>query len=386
MKNEFGNTNSKDIWNNHLLCAQVLRSYSGVPLLAHVQPEDITDETEKLRPFLGVEFEGDAVKKVRITQPAGWTVSVQPVSELPVYVVALLEHKSSVDYDVCFQLLKYMTGIWALYRNEQNRQTPGASGRKGFRYPLIIPIVYYEGKENWTADMHWRDRVENYELFGEYVPDFTYHVINLHKYSAEELLSREEELSLVMLFNRVQTAEDLDFQKFPKEQRETARRILQKAPEAVLRLLTEMVYHFGLKLHVPEKDLQRYVKNVEDRNMGELWANMDEINIQEAWDNLAKARNDVAEAEKDAARARKDAAEAQEHLTKIQLELAAAQESLEERERSLEETERSLEETERSLEETERSLEERERSLEERDQLIAVLQEEIFRLKSQSPT
>ena len=63
MKNEFGNTNSKEIWSNHLLCAQFLRHYSGVPLLEHVQPEDITDETEKLRPFLGVEFEGDAVKR-----------------------------------------------------------------------------------------------------------------------------------------------------------------------------------------------------------------------------------------------------------------------------------------------------------------------------------
>lgn len=68
----------------------------------------------------------------------------------------------------------------------------------------------------------------------------------------EELLSREEELSLVMMFNRVQTAEDLDITNWPKEQREIAQKILRKAPEAVLKLIAQMVHHFGLKLHAPE--------------------------------------------------------------------------------------------------------------------------------------
>lgn len=289
MKNEFGNTNSKDIWSNHLLCAQFLQHYSGVSLLENVQPEDITDETEKLRPFLGVEFEGDAVKKVRLQQTREETP--------PVYVVALLEHKSEVDYDVTFQLLKYMVGIWNLYRSEQNRVHAGASGTKGFRYPLIIPIVYYEGKRNWTAQMHWRERVELAAMFGEYVPDFTYRVMSVHDYSPEELLSREEELSLVMMFNRVQTAEDLDIARWPRRQRETARKILCKAPEAVLNLIAQMVHHLGQKLHVPEAELERCVKNVEERDMGELWANMEKMDIQKERRNTQEARTQLAAAQ-----------------------------------------------------------------------------------------
>ena len=334
MKNEFGNTNGKEIWSNHLLCAQFLRHYSGVPLLEHVQPEDITDETEKLRPFLGVEFEGDAVKKVRVQLSTQLSAQEQlreeipihegnPIyEEMPIYVVALLEHKSKVDYDVTFQLLKCMVGVWTLYRNEQDKEHPNISGTKSFRYPLIIPIVYYEGSRDWTADMQWKDRVELSNMFGEYVPDFTYRVMNLHNYSPEELLSREEELSLVMMFNRVQTAEDLDIRKWPKEQHDTAQRILQKALEAVLKLIAQMVHHFGLKLHVPEDELERCVKNVEERDMGELWANMEKMDIQAERRNTAEARAQLAAA--------------QEALAESQTQLATAQKSLAEKDQTIE--------------------------------------------------
>ena len=30
---------------------------------------------------------------------------------------------------------------------------------KDFRYPPILPIVYYEGSQKWTAPLHFRDRV-----------------------------------------------------------------------------------------------------------------------------------------------------------------------------------------------------------------------------------
>lgn len=351
MKNEFHNTNSKEIWSNNLLCAQFLRGYSGVPLLAHVQPEDITDETEKLRPFLGVEFEGDAVKKVRIKGQSG--------ELFPVYVVTLLEHKSSVDYDVTFQLLKYMTGVWTLYRNEQNALHPGASGRKGFRYPLIIPIVYYEGKENWTADMCWKDRVEFSAVFGEYVPDFTYRVINLHRYSTEELLSREEELSLVMLFNRIQKAEDLDFRNWSAEQRKMTQKILKKAPEAVLELLGQIVHHFGIKLNVPEENLRQYIKNVEDRNMGELWANMDKIDIQEIW---------------------RQQAENQKKMDAKQKEIDAEQKEMDTRQKKMDAKQKEMDARQKKMDAEQKKIEAARKDLEEQKML---LQAEIARLKNQ---
>ncbi len=283
IKNEFGSTNSREIWKNELLCAQFLRGYTKVSLLENVQPEDIEDITEALRPFVGVEYEGDTVKQIQL----------HGMAEQEVFVVGLLEHKSNVDYDVTFQLLKYMVGIWALYRNRKDKEKKGSSKNKDFQYPLIIPIVYYEGQERWTADMHWKDRVEFSEAFGKYVPDFTYEVVDLQRYSNEELLSREEELSLVMMLNRVQKEADLHFAGWSGEQRRIVEEILRGAPEEVLRILAQMIYHFGLKMNLQDKELIKYVKSVEDRNMGELWANMDKIDIPEI---RRKAKED-AEAE-----------------------------------------------------------------------------------------
>lgn len=270
-KEEFGNTNSKDIWQNELLCAQFLRGYVKVPLLADVQPEDIEDITEELRPFVGVEYEGDSVKQIHL----------RGEKDRDIFVIGLLEHKSDVDYDVTFQLLKYMVGIWTRHRNRMNKGKSDSSRLKDFRYPLIIPVVYYEGKKTWTAAMHWKERVEFSDILEKYVPDFTYELIGLQNYSNKELLSREEELSLVMMLNRVQAVEDLDFANWSEEQRAVIHKIMHSAPQDVLRILAQMVYHFGLKLNLPDERVRESVKNVEDREMGELWANMDEINIPE---------------------------------------------------------------------------------------------------------
>ncbi len=325
-RSEFGNTNSKDIWDNPLLCAQFLRDYTGIPILGNVQPEDITDETEKLRPFLGVEFEGDAVKKVLLHPPGGQDTA----GALPVYVVALLEHKSRVDFDVAFQLLKYMVGIWSLHRNEQNGIHEGISSTRDFRYPLVIPIVYYEGRSRWTADLHWKGRVELSEMFGEYVPDFTYKVVYLHGYSNGELLSAGDEISLVMMLNRIQAAEDLAISQWPPEYREAAQRIIHKAPEAVLHLMAQIVYHFGLKLHVPEDRLRQCVKDVEDRNMGELWADMEEIDIQAEQRKTAEARQKCAEARQERDKAQQECDKARQERDEARQERDEAKRLLEE--------------------------------------------------------
>lgn len=69
----------------------------------------------------------------------------------PLYLISLIEHKSDVDYDVAMQILKYMVCIWQDYAKEQERLQKHITNRKYFRYPPILPIVYYEGTSKWTA-------------------------------------------------------------------------------------------------------------------------------------------------------------------------------------------------------------------------------------------
>lgn len=55
------------------------------------------------------------------------------------------------------------------------------------RYPLIVPIVYYEGTRKWTADFHLKDRIEFAEHMEKYIPDFSYEVVSVSQYTNEEL-------------------------------------------------------------------------------------------------------------------------------------------------------------------------------------------------------
>ena len=48
---------------------------------------------------------------------------------------------------------------------------------------------------------HWREK---------YITDFTYQVIGVNEYTNEELREKHDEMSLVMLINKIQTPEDLN--------------------------------------------------------------------------------------------------------------------------------------------------------------------------------
>lgn len=49
------------------------------------------------------------------------------------------------------QMLRYTVYIWEDFEKEMERRHAGISRRKGFRYPPVLPIVYYEGNGEWTA-------------------------------------------------------------------------------------------------------------------------------------------------------------------------------------------------------------------------------------------
>ena len=46
----------------------------------------------------------------------------------------------------------------------------GDPRNKSFRYPPIIPIIYYEGAESWSADLNLRDRILMNDIFSDFIP------------------------------------------------------------------------------------------------------------------------------------------------------------------------------------------------------------------------
>lgn len=141
----------KTIFKDAELCAQFLRENIDHPIIRRVRAEDIEDYTERFIPFFGNEFESDTIKRICIKCEK---------NDFVFYMISLIEHKSTVDYNVTMQLLKYMVCVWMEYEKSLGEGFKNKVKNKSFRYPPILPIVYYEGKENWTAGMELKDRKE----------------------------------------------------------------------------------------------------------------------------------------------------------------------------------------------------------------------------------
>ena len=280
-KGQIPDINNRHIFQNHILCAQFLRNFTDIDILKDIKPEDIIDETDTYQAYLGIKFETDTVKRVQIKN-----------LDFPLFIISIIEHKSKVDYNVAMQLLKYMVLIWDVYGKKQMGEQ-GSTRNKDFKYPPIIPIVYYEGADRWTADLHLQDRIFMSEIFRDYIPDFKYKLVNIHDYTNDKLLSYDDEMSVFMMLNKIQTAEDLN--EFIHTNSERIAEIMSNTNEAILDTFLKVTWNLYMKLNVPPDEAQENLKNVRTEKMGYWFENMEKMDIQAERRNTAEARRELEE-------------------------------------------------------------------------------------------
>ena len=293
-------SSGKLIFEDATLCAQFCRDYVDLPYMKEVRPEDIEDVSSQFVPLIAEERNADRVKKIRVK------------GQNPFFLISLIEHKTKPEYNIGMQIFRYMVYIWEDYAKGEEKKHKGISKTRDFKYPMILPIVYYEGSEdNWTAPLHFREKIVFGELFGEYVPDFRYYLVPIRKFSNEELLEKGDEMSLLMLINKVQTKEDIEaLWKIPAHKMQE---ILRDTPPHVLKIIEEVMFVLLLKENVPPQEAEELVEKVREKKMGELFENMEHMDIQAERRNTAEQR---ARAEKAESRAEK--AEAQVEKEKMQ--------------------------------------------------------------------
>ena len=293
--------NSRRIFKSEELTCQFLKDYADIPVFKDIRPEDIEDVTAKYQVYLGVEFETDTIKKVRVR--AG-------EEQREVYVIPLIEHKSSVDYNVQMQILRYMSVIWYDYGRQKNKEARRTvTSLKSFRYPPILPIVYFEGTENWTAEDRLWKRIELGEEMRAYIPDFAYKVIRVQDYSNEEIRKHTNEMSLVMMLNKIQSPED--YTSFIKTSETYMADVLKDTPQELLKILQDVFWALLMKMNVPQKEAAELMKHMGAKDMGYLFENAKKMDIQAERRNTQKEkqRADQAEAKAISAESRAKSAE-----------------------------------------------------------------------------
>lgn len=249
-------SSSKIIFNDPILCAQFLRVYVDVPFCRDVQPEDIEDVTERFILMFTEERNADTVKRIRMKD-----------NDSPFFLISLIEHKSKVDYNVVMQILRYMVFVWEDYEKEMEKKQKGISRTKGFQYPPILPVIFYDGVEKWTAPKRLKERIFLNDAFS-----FLALIDKLQ--NAEEYAGLEQNLKGSYLTD-----------------------VLAHTPEYLLKLIAQVTGVFLARLNVPEDEVEEFKEKIRGRGMnGELFTRL------QAWDVQAIRKEAREEARKEARR------------------------------------------------------------------------------------
>ena len=258
----------KIIFGDPILCSQFLRGYTQIPLLENVQAEDIEDVTSRFVHMFTEERDSDVVKRVHIKD-----------DEIPFYLISLIEHKSYVDYNVIIQILRYMVYIWEDYEKEQEKKQAGISKTKGFKYPPVLPIIYYNGVDNWTAATRLSERVYLSDVLGEYIPNFKCIMVQLKDYSKEELLNKKDELSIILMINKLYEAADFTTME-DNITAEYVEEVIAKTPEYLLDTISHIIEILLSKLNVPKEEVRTFVDRIKERSMGDFFAHFKGYDVQ----------------------------------------------------------------------------------------------------------
>ena len=257
----------KTILGNHELFVQFLNDFVKIDILKDVTPDDIEDITERFT-MMGIDSkDGDTVKKIKLK------------GKEPLFIVGIAEHQQNVNYRMSFRFLQYCVFVWHDYEREQNALRKGASDLKDFKYPPIIPIVYYTGESAWTSQINFIDRVYFSDIFERFIPKFEYILIDSKNYSQEDLIRNKDILSLFLIIDKIKRAEQVSTLKdIPQEFFDE---IEASTPEHLKKLVREVVVMFLTKIDIPEEDRDEVVNKIMTRRFSEMFTLVDGYSVKE---------------------------------------------------------------------------------------------------------
>ena len=115
-------------------------------------------------------------------------------------VFILIEHQSSVDYKMSYRIMCYKYAIIESAIDKKRLK------EKSYRIPMVIPIVLYTGKRKWQK-LLINDIEEKVEGYAENWLEYT--LIDVNKFSKEQLLADNLIITKAMLIEKSKNKEEL---------------------------------------------------------------------------------------------------------------------------------------------------------------------------------
>ncbi|MGY4686138.1 Rpn family recombination-promoting nuclease/putative transposase [Petrotoga sp. DB-2] len=188
-----------------------------------------------------------------------------------VYIYLLLEHQSKVDQLMAFRMLAYKVRIWEQYVKSHKRE----SEQKGFKLPVIIGIVFYDGKVKWTSPMDVKDKITKIKNMEEYLIKASYELINLSNIKEETIINMKKALGVILLTDKpnvkIKKMEELlkiinqeIISKLPEEEKEK----FDKHRNAFLELLRKRTDY---------EEIEERYKELEEMEVPKMFDTLEEI-------------------------------------------------------------------------------------------------------------
>ncbi len=303
------------------LFIQFLKGFVEIDLLKGIKAEDVEDVSERFLPLISENKDGDTIKRIKIKGQGE-----------PLYVIGIIEHQSHNNFRMSFRMLQYIVYVLEDYEKDvkvQSKSDP--TMLKDFRYPPVLPIVFYDGKESWTAETNFKNRVHLKEIFDIYIPSFEYMIINLSNYTREDLISHGNILSLVMIIDKLKNSSEFkELKDLPKEYLEN---LESKTPQHILETLKTIVDLLLRRLNVVKEEREVFTDKIKRREITDMFAWADGIDIQ------AERRKNKAEI-----------AKAEKKLETVKKKVKTAEKKTQAAEKKAESAEKKAEATEKKLE------------------------------------
>ena len=215
MSNPIKDSIFKELFEDRTVFYDFLKAFLPKEITKQIKETDLKREQTEL---IGKDF---SIKRSDILY------KIEKGNGQDVYIYLLLEHQSKVDQLMAFRMLAYKVRIWERYVKSHKKE----SEQKGFKLPVIIGIVFYDGKAKWTSPTDVKDKITKIQNMEEYLIKADYELINLSSIKEETIINMKNALGVILLTDkpnvRIKNAEELIkminkdiISKLPKEEQE----------------------------------------------------------------------------------------------------------------------------------------------------------------------
>jgi len=267
----------KTIFGEPQLFLEFLENFISIDILKNLPPDSVEDISERFLPLFSDNKDSDTVKKINLNDDEN------------LFVIGILEHESEINYTSSFKMLQYIVYVIADYVKENDKKYAEEINRYGvtklklsnskeFKYPPVLPIVFFDGAGEWTSEKNFFDKTEKNAIFEKYVPKFEYELVNLNDYSQQDLVDFNNALSLLLVMDKVRRSTDIKgLRKLPEQYIEE---MSKKVPEPFLVIFRDCVELLLRKINIPAEEIEKITERIYERRFNAMFDIIDGYDVQ----------------------------------------------------------------------------------------------------------